>query len=88
VIRLARHEAMLFGMDEPTKAQIVSAVAGQEVSEEELDIRMARLTPAEQDLFMKLVAKLEGRWLEPVVIEETDSVEITATTVQSNGAGS
>src|SRR5271167_1179298 len=71
-IQLSRHEAMLFGMDEPTKAQIVGAVVGQEVSEEEFHIRMARLTPAEQDLFMKLVAKLEGRWLEPVVIEEDD----------------
>jgi hypothetical protein len=28
-IRLSRHEAMLFGMDEPTKAQIVGAVVGQ-----------------------------------------------------------
>jgi hypothetical protein len=88
-IRLSRHEAMLFGMDEPTKAQIVGAVVGQEISEEELEIRMARLTPVEQDLFMKLVAKLEGRWLEPIVIEdETDSVETAATTmVPSNGTG-
>jgi len=88
VIRLSRHEAMLCGMDETTKAQIVSAVVGQAaISEAELDVRMARLTPEEQDLFMKLVAKLEGRWVEPVVIEES-SVETTATTAQSNGAGS
>ena len=60
---------------------------GQTVSEEELEIRMARLTPAEQALFMKLVAKLEGRWLEPIVIEDS-SIETTATTAQSNGARS
>jgi hypothetical protein len=30
---------------------------------------------------------MEGRWVEPVLVEE-GSVETTATTVQSNGAGS
>jgi hypothetical protein len=87
-IRLSRHEAMLVGMDEPTKAQIVGEVAGQEVSEEELNIRMARLTPAERDTFMMLIAKMDGRWVEPPVVVEESSVETTATTVQSNGAGS
>jgi len=87
-IQLSRHEAMLFGMDEPTKAQIVSAVVGQEVDEEEFKIRMARLMPAEKDLFMKLIAKLEGRWLEPIAIDDPGTIETTATTAQSNGAGS
>ena len=31
---------------------------------------------------MKLVAKMEGRWVEPVAIEE-DTIETTATPVKS-----
>jgi hypothetical protein len=89
LLRNEIREADLYGLDTPKKAEVAAAVLGQDVSEEEFNIRMARLTPAEQDLFMKLVAKLEGRWLEPVVIEEDDgSVETTATTAQSNGTGS
>ena len=86
IVKIEIREANLYGLDVPKKSEVVGAIAGQDVSDEEYKIRMARLTPAEQDLFMKLVAKLEGRWLEPVVIEES-SVETTATTAQSNGAG-
>jgi hypothetical protein len=37
---------------------------------------------------MMLIAKMDGRWVEPPVVVEESSVETTATTVQSNGAGS
>jgi hypothetical protein len=87
ILRIEIREANLYGLDAPKKSDIVSTVTGQAVSDEELDIRMARLTPQERDLFMKLVAKMEGRWVESVAIEE-GSVETTATTAQSNGAGS
>jgi hypothetical protein len=56
-------------------------------SPEEIDIQLARLTDAEQDTFMMLLAKMQNRWVEPPAIEE-GSVETTATTAQSNGAGS
>jgi DNA-binding CsgD family transcriptional regulator len=77
-LKIERHAALLFGLDAPTKSAIVSVVAGQAVSDEELDIRLARLTPEEQETFMKLVAKMEGRWVEPAAIEE-GSIETTAT---------
>jgi hypothetical protein len=55
--------------------------------DEELDIQLARLTEDEKDEFMRLTAKLQGRWVEPPALE-AGSIETTATTVQSNGAGS
>jgi len=54
--------------------------------QESLNIRLARLTPEECDTFMMLTRKMEGRRVAPTAIEE-GSVETTATTVQSNGAG-
>lgn len=80
-LKIERHEALLWGLDAPTRSAIVSAVAGQALTDAEVDIRLARLTPEEQELFMKLVAKMEGRWLEPVAIEES-SIETTATAVE------
>ena len=67
--------------------QVAAAVVGQAISDEELDIQLARLTPAERETFMMLVAKLQGRWVEPPAIEDASSVETTATAVPSNGAG-
>jgi hypothetical protein len=87
LLNVDEHEAALYGLYAPKRSDVAAAVVGQAISDEELDVRMARLTPEEQDLFMKLVAKMEGRWVEPVLVEE-GSVETTATTVQSNGAGS
>jgi hypothetical protein len=67
---------------------VVSAVVGQPVSDEELDRQLARLTQEETDTFMMLLAKLQGRWVEPPVIEDQGvSVEATAGTVLPNGAG-
>jgi hypothetical protein len=88
-LKISRHEAMVFGYDAPSKAEVVSHFTNQPVSDEELDAQLARLTEQEQEQFMMLLAKLQGRWVEPpaVAIEE-GSVETTATTVQSNGAGS
>jgi hypothetical protein len=89
VARLAaidRQEADLYGLnakrsDEPT------IVVNQPISEEEMDIQLARLTEAEKDTLMMLVAKMQGRWVEPPSLEE-GSIETTATTMRSNGVGS
>jgi hypothetical protein len=59
-INLSRHEALLFGLYAPRKAQAVSAPV-QPVSDEELDRQSARLTDAEQAEFMRLLRKIEGR---------------------------
>jgi hypothetical protein len=84
LVRISRHEAMLHGLDE-SEAAMVPPILGQSISDEELDIRLARLTREETDTFMMLVQKMDGRWTEPPAIEE-GSVETTATTVPSNGA--
>jgi hypothetical protein len=86
-LRISRHEAMVFGLDAPTKSEVMAAVTGQTVTDEELDIWLGRLTPQERETFMMLLAKAQGRWVAPPAIDE-GSVETTATTVQSNGAGS
>ena len=86
-IKVGRHESLLFGMDAPTKADIVSRVAGQAISDEELDAGLARLTEEEREQFMVLLAKLEGRWVEP----PPPSVETTAIALEppknTNGSG-
>jgi len=85
IVRIEIREAKLYGLDAPKKSEVMAAVTGQPISDEELDIQLARLTSAERETFMMLVAKLQGRWVEPPAIEE-GSVETTATAVQSNGA--
>ena len=87
ILRIEIREANLFGLDAPKKSDIVSMVMGQAVSNEVLDEQLARLTPAERETFMMLLAKLQGRWVEPPAIGG-GSIETTATTVRSNGAGS
>jgi hypothetical protein len=61
---------------------------GPATQRRELDIQLARLTPEEQNEFMRLMAKMQGRWVEPPAIEDDGSIETTVTTMQSNGAGS
>lgn len=82
-IKVGRHEAAIFGMDAPNKSEMVGTIGVQTLTPEELDIQLARLTAEEQDLFMMLLAKMQGRWVEqpPPVIEDQGSVETTATTV-------
>ena len=81
-IRLARHEAMVFGLDSPSKNQSHSSIVGERTSDEELDIMLARLTPEEQDQFMILVRKMESRYVEPPAIEDDiGSIVTTATAV-------
>jgi hypothetical protein len=86
-VKVSRHEALLFGLDAPTKADIVSRVTGQAISDEELDAGLARLTEEEREQFMMLLAKLEGRWVEP----PPPSVETTAIAIEpprnANGSG-
>ena len=87
IVRIESREANLYGLDAPKRSEVAAAVVGQAISDEELDIQLARLTPEEIDTFMMLTRKMQGRWVEPPAIDE-GSVETTATTVQSNGAGS
>jgi hypothetical protein len=47
--------------------------------------QLARLTPEEQAEFMRLTAKMQGRWVEPPAIEDQGvTVETTATLQTSN----
>jgi hypothetical protein len=87
IVKIENREANLYGLDAPKKSEVMAAVTGQAISDEEIDIQLARLTPEEQAEFMRLTAKMQGRWVEPPAIEE-GSVETTATSIQSNGAGS
>jgi hypothetical protein len=80
-----RQEADLYGLNAPKKSEIAPMVVGQAISDEELDIQLARLTSEERETFMMLCQKMEGRWVEPPAIEDASSVETTATTVQPNG---
>ena len=57
-VRLSRHEAMIFGMDEPTKSQIVWAFVGQAISEEELEA-LCR----ECDAILKWAPESRPSWL-------------------------
>jgi hypothetical protein len=88
IVKIEIREAHLYGLDAPKKAEIMAAVTGQAISDEELYIQLARLTPQERETFMMLCQKMEGRWVEPPAIEDASSVETTATTVQSKGVGS
>jgi hypothetical protein len=87
LLDVEKREADLYGIDAPKRSEVLAAVTGQAVSDEELDIWLARLTQSETETFMMLLAKAQGRWVEPPAIEE-GSVETTATAVQTNGAGS
>jgi len=73
LLRIEAREARLFGLDAPTKQQISTAPAtfAQPVSDEELERQWDRLTSDEQDAFMILLQKLQGRWVEPRAIETT-----------------
>ena len=65
-LKIEAREAALFGLDAPTKQQIVAtAMLGAPLSEEELDRRLDRLTVDEQHEFTRLLLKMEGRLAEP-----------------------
>jgi hypothetical protein len=80
LLDVEKREADLYGIDAQKKSEVAAAVTGQAVSDEELDIWLARLTQSETETFMMLLAKAQGRWVEPPAIEE-GSVETTATPV-------
>lgn len=88
LIDLEKHEADLYGLYAPKKTDIRAAVSGMmthaALSDDELDTQLARLTPDEQQEFMRLLAKMQGRWVEPAAVIEDQgdaAVETTATTV-------
>jgi hypothetical protein len=80
-VRLSRHESMMFGMDAPSKAEVMSVAVGRTLSDEELARQWDRLTLEEQEHFMRLLAKLQGRWVEPQPL----SIETTAMPVAEGG---
>jgi len=67
-VKVGRHEAMIFGLDEPARSDVSATFQmAQPITDEEAAIRWARLTPEEQDTWMRLRAKMEGRWVDPPV---------------------
>ena len=63
----------------------MAAVTGQAISDEEIDICLARLTQSETETFMMLLAKAQGRWVAPPSAEDQGvTVETTATLQKSN----
>jgi hypothetical protein len=80
-IRLSRHEAMMFGLDAPTKSEVLASVVGRTLDYEKLGEQWDRLTQEEQDHLMRLLAKLQGRWVEP----QPSSIETTAMPVTKKG---
>ena len=86
IVKIEIREANLYGLDAPKKSEVLAAVTGQVVSDEELDAWLGRLTPEERETFMMLIAKAQGRWVAPPAIEDQGvTVETTATTMQPNG---
>jgi hypothetical protein len=79
--RLSRHEAMVVGLDAGTKSEFVASVVGRPLNYEESARQWDRLALEEQDQFMRLLAKLQGRWVEP----QPASIETTATPVPEGG---
>jgi DNA-binding CsgD family transcriptional regulator len=86
LLNVDQHEAELYGLYAPKKAEVLSAITAQVVSDEELDIWLGRLTAQERETFMLLLAKAQGRWVEPpVTIEDQGTtVETTATMQRSS----
>jgi hypothetical protein len=70
-------EVNLYGLRAPTKPWAVSTFVGQAMTDEELDRQLERLTGEEQDVFMTLIQKLQGRWLALL-----PSIETTAAPVE------
>ena len=80
-IRVSRHDAMLHGLDAATKNELVASVVGRPLNYEESARQWDRLTLEEQDQLMRLLAKLQGRWVEP----QPSSIETTATPAPEGG---
>jgi transposase len=80
-IRLSRHEAMISGLDAPTKSEVLASMVGGTLDYEKLGEQWDRLTQEEQDHLMRLLAKLQGRWVEP----QPSSIETTAMPVTKKG---
>jgi DNA-binding CsgD family transcriptional regulator len=90
ILSIEIREANLYGLDAPRKSDIVNAfvAGGQLISDEELERQWYRLTEEEQETFMRLLAKLQGRLTEPAAeIEDGSTVETTATPVEQGGEG-
>jgi hypothetical protein len=84
-VKIEIREANLYGLDAPNNSEVMAAVTGQAISDEEIDIQLARLTPEEQAEFIRFTAKMRGRWVEPPAIEDQGvTVETTATLQRSN----
>src|SRR5258708_269235 len=76
-VKLSRHEAMVLGLDAPTRNEVLASVGGHALDYEKLGEQWGQLTTEEQDVLMQLLAKCQGRWVEP----QPSSIETTATPV-------
>jgi hypothetical protein len=86
LLSVEQHEADLYGLYAPKQSDLVSHVTGQSISDEELDIQLARLTEEEKEQFMRLLAKLQGRWVEPPV-ESIETTAVPQIELPKNGSG-
>jgi DNA-binding CsgD family transcriptional regulator len=86
IVRIEIREANLYGLDAPKKSDILQAfvaVGPPSLTDEEIAIRWTRLTEEEQQTYLRLVAKMDGRWVDPMPIEDQgETVETTATNVE------
>jgi hypothetical protein len=87
LLSVEQHEADLYGLYAPKKSDFVAHFTGQPISDEELDAGLARLTEEEREQFMMLLAKLEGRWVEPPPSVETTAVPHIEPPRNANGSG-
>jgi FixJ family two-component response regulator len=88
IVRIEERDATLLGLDAPKKAEVIGALIRQPITDEEMDIQLGRLTQKERDTLMTIVAKMQNRWTAPPGIEDQgETVETTATNVESKGGG-
>jgi hypothetical protein len=86
LLSVEQHEADLYGLYAPKKSDVVAHVTGQSIDDEELDIQLARLTEDERTEFMRLIAKMQGRWVEPPV-ESIETTAVPQIELPKNGSG-
>jgi hypothetical protein len=91
ILKIEAREAKLYGLDAPNKSDTPPAftVGPPSLTDEEIEIRWGRLTEEEQRTYLRLEAKLDGRWVDPPTLADQDvSLETIVGTVRPNGTGS
>jgi hypothetical protein len=72
IVKIEIREANLYGLDAPKKSDVFQAfvVGPPTLTDEEIAIRMGRLTEEEQQIYLRLVAKMDGRCVDPPTLED------------------